>query len=107
MPVIFNIDASGNYRYTQGNDTWLQGAPLSLYTDGQKHSTEDGSMKLVASYQEVGSDKVGQWRSTCFQYLVGSVRYFDACAKTWVNPQLPVTVFQQVSMMSFSSVLAG
>lgn len=93
----FTVDDRGDYSLTQGTTTWLQGAPTFVYTDGHRFSTEDGSLKFSTKVEDAGTDKIGVWRSICFLYL-GGIQIFRCCFKIWINPNLPIIIFQQVGI---------
>uniref|UniRef100_A0A2C9LY81 Uncharacterized protein n=1 Tax=Biomphalaria glabrata TaxID=6526 RepID=A0A2C9LY81_BIOGL len=89
-----NIITNGSYSLSVNGVTWLTSGNTFFNNGGRQYSTADKSLSLLNSTTTSGSDGVGQWQSTSFNYQAGSLPV-TASIKTYNMPDLPLVIFSQ------------
>ncbi|XP_071111597.1 uncharacterized protein [Haliotis cracherodii] len=94
-PFVISVVTNGTYSIQVNNVTWLSSAPIFFHVGGKTYSTEDNSLKLNATTGHNGLDRLGQWQTTCYNMVAGASSIFG-CFKTYISPNLPIVIFQQI-----------
>ncbi|XP_052789947.1 uncharacterized protein LOC128224213 isoform X2 [Mya arenaria] len=93
---VISITTDGTYSINIHGKSWLNSAPTFFNANNKTYSAADKTLNLTSTSATSGTDKLGQWQSTSFDYVIndaGKTR-FTAVIKTY--PSLPVIIFQQV-----------
>ncbi|ESO98846.1 hypothetical protein LOTGIDRAFT_231210 [Lottia gigantea] len=91
--LSIKTSSDGSYSISINNMTWFNSAPTFFFTDGHKF-VSGKDLKLTTTTSDEGSDEIGRWSSTNFNYQAGNVNIITYI-KTYHYPKLPLIIFGQ------------
>lgn len=89
---------NGRYELIVKNQTWLKSANIFIRSEFEQYNTDSKSLHLQSINQLIGSDILGTWRATSFQYS-----YNNKSGK--IVMECRITKYDHLNAVRFTQVL--